>query len=69
MKTASLTLPEVALLAGTRVALGAGAGLLLAECLDRQQRKTLGTALLAIGVVSTIPLARMVLGRLSEKAG
>ena len=63
MKKRELTLPEIALIAGTRVALGAGLGLLLGERLDGSARRGAGWALLAIGVITTIPLAAEVLGR------
>ena len=63
MKTAKLTLPEIALIAGTRGMIGAGAGLLLADKLNKNQRKTIGWTLLLIGAVSTIPLAIEVLGK------
>jgi hypothetical protein len=51
------------LIAGTRVALGAGLGLLLGERLDRTQRRAVGWTLLAVGVVTTFPLAAGVLFR------
>ncbi|HWR59002.1 MAG TPA: hypothetical protein VN328_08960 [Thermodesulfovibrionales bacterium] len=57
MKKAALTLPEIALIAGTRGMIGAGAGLLLADRLNDDQRKTIGWTLLIIGAISTIPLA------------
>ena len=57
MKKAELTLPEIALIAGTRGMLGAGAGLLLADRLNDDQRKAVGWTLLIIGAISTIPLA------------
>ncbi len=57
MKKAELTLPEIALIAGTRGMIGAGAGLLLADKLNDDQRKTIGWTLLIIGAISTIPLA------------
>jgi uncharacterized membrane protein YfcA len=63
MKKADLTLPEIALIAGTRGMLGAGAGLLLADRLNDDQRKAIGWTLLIIGAVSTIPLAIEVLGK------
>lgn len=63
MRTAHLPVPELAVIAGTRAALGAGIGLLLADRLTDDNRKTLGWALLAIGVLSTFPLAADVLGR------
>ena len=57
MKKAALTLPEVALIAGTRVMAGAGIALLLADKLDEDKRKMLGWTLFLIGAISTIPLA------------
>jgi hypothetical protein len=63
MKKADLTLPEIALIAGTRGMLGAGAGLLLADRLSKDQRKAVGWTLLLIGAISTIPLAIEVLGK------
>jgi hypothetical protein len=63
MKTAELTLPEIALIAGTRGMIGAGAGLLLADKLNDNQRKTIGWTLLIIGAISTIPLAIEVLSK------
>jgi hypothetical protein len=63
MKTAELTLPEIALIAGTRGMLGAGAGLLLADKLNDDQRKIMGWTLLIIGALSTIPLAIEVMGK------
>jgi len=61
MKKITLSLPEVSLLAGTRAALGGGAALLLAERLTKEQRKSVGWALLIVGVITTFPLAMMVL--------
>jgi uncharacterized membrane protein YfcA len=63
MKKAELTLPEIALIAGTRGMLGAGVGLLLADRLNKDQRKAIGWTLLIVGVVSTIPLAIEVLSK------
>lgn len=58
-----ITLPELALIGGTRAALGAGIGLLLANRLNRDQRTAAGWALVAAGALSTIPLAINVLGK------
>jgi hypothetical protein len=58
-----LRLPELALLAGTRGMLGAGVGLLLADKLSEDTRKGIGWALVAIGVLTTIPLAMIVFRR------
>jgi hypothetical protein len=63
MKTVRLTLPEVALLAGTRAALGAGVALLLGEKLKPEQRQAVGWTLLAVGLLTTIPLALEVVGK------
>ncbi len=63
MKKAELTLPQVALIAGTRGMLGAGAALLLADKLNEDQRKAIGWTLLIVGAVSTIPLAIEVLSK------
>lgn len=64
MRQAHLTLPELALIAGTRAALGAGLGLLLADRLPDDRRRAIGWTLLGVGVLSTIPLAIEVLGSL-----
>ncbi|HJZ59945.1 MAG TPA: hypothetical protein VKE74_33695 [Gemmataceae bacterium] len=63
MRETHLTLPELALIAGTRAALGAGLALLLGGRLLPGERKALGWGLLLVGVVSTIPLAIDVLGK------
>ena len=57
MKKAELTLPEIGLIAGTRVMAGAGIALLLADKLSEDKRKMLGWTLFLIGAISTIPLA------------
>ena len=59
----SVTIPEVILIAGTRVALGAGLGLILGEKLGRDVRKGAGWALLGVGVATTIPLVIGLLGK------
>jgi hypothetical protein len=63
MKTAELTLPELALIAGTRGMLGAGIGLLVGGRLDEGKRKAIGWTLLLVGVISTVPLVLDVLGK------
>ena len=71
MREVQVTLPELALLVGTRAALGAGLGLVLADCLPESQRKAVGWTLLVVGGVTTIPLAFEVLDkvRASTPAG
>jgi hypothetical protein len=49
--------PEIAIIAVTRGALGFGAGLLLANKFEQAKRKTLGWSLFLAGVASTIPIA------------
>jgi len=65
----AFTIPEIVLIAGTRVALGAGIGLLIGGRISRDAAKGAGVALLAVGALSTIPLAIGVAGkpRLVEK--
>ena len=63
MQEHKVTLPELALVASTRVVLGAGLGLLLADRLNDDQRKSIGWALLVLGALSTIPIAIEVLGK------
>lgn len=48
---------ELMLIAGTRVALGAGIGLLVSGRLNNDQRKAAGLALALVGALTTIPLA------------
>jgi hypothetical protein len=63
MRTAHLPVPELGLIVGTRAALGFGLGLLLADRMTDEHRKTLGWTLVTVGVLSTFPLAADVLGR------
>jgi hypothetical protein len=58
-----LTIPEIALIGGTRAALGIGAGLLLADKLKGNPRKAVGLTLFLAGVVSTIPIVRNVIAK------
>ena len=58
-----LTIPEIILIAGTRVALGVGIGLLLSTRLSNDQRKGAGVALALVGGLTTIPLAIGVIGK------
>lgn len=69
MKTATMSGPELALIVGTRVALGIGIGLLLAGKLDRSARRGAGAALVALGALSTIPLAMEVLSHSVQPDG
>jgi hypothetical protein len=62
MNDRNIKLPTIALIAGTRVALGFGLGLLLADRLSSERRRGAGWAFFAFGALSTIPLAIEVLG-------
>ena len=61
MKKHEVTVPEVGLIAITRAMLGAGIALLLCDKLAPQQRRLIGWTLVAVGVVTTVPLAMEVL--------
>jgi hypothetical protein len=63
MRETRITLPELGLIAGTRAALGAGLGLLLAERLTDTQRRAVGWTLFIVGALTTVPLAFEVFGR------
>ncbi|HET6382933.1 MAG TPA: hypothetical protein VFJ58_06030 [Armatimonadota bacterium] len=53
----NLTVPDLVLLVGTRAALGAGMGLVIGDKLNSDTRRGAGWALIAVGVLTTIPIA------------
>jgi hypothetical protein len=59
----NFSFPEMALLVGTRAVLGVGVGLLAAALLADEQRKAIGWTLVAIGALTSIPLAFEVLAK------
>jgi hypothetical protein len=59
----SVTVPELALIAATRGAIGFGAGLLLADKFKQERRSVLGWSLFLTGLASTIPIAMHVFGK------
>ena len=63
MNETRLSIADIILIAGTRVVLGAGIGLLLSTRLNNDQRKAAGLALALVGGLTTIPLAIGVIGR------
>jgi hypothetical protein len=63
MIEAELSLRELAMIASTRAILGAGVALLLADQFSGGMRKRVGWALVAVGALTTIPLATIVFGR------
>jgi len=56
MRRISLRVPEIGFIAGTRAAFGVGLGLLLADRLNRRQRRKAGRVLVAIGAVTSVPV-------------
>lgn len=62
MKQHEITFPIIALIAGTRVALGVGLGFLMADWIAGERRKGAGWALVAVGALTSIPLLAEVLG-------
>ena len=62
-KLKRVTVPEIALIAATRGAIGFGAGLLLASKFKRERRKVLGWTLFLSGLASTIPIAMHLFGK------
>ncbi|MBI1848962.1 MAG: hypothetical protein HYR85_01320 [Planctomycetes bacterium] len=63
MRTRQVSLPELGMIAGTRAALGAGVGLLIADRFSPETRRAVGWTLFAVGVISTIPLVAEVVLR------
>src|SRR5207248_1884503 len=63
MRERTFKIPELAIIASTRVALGAGIGFLLSDKLKRDQRRGAGWALLAIGALTTIPIVANIIGQ------
>jgi len=63
MVVTELRLPELGMVVGTRAMLGAGVALLLADRISDDTRKGIGWALVAIGVLTTVPAAMLVLGK------
>ena len=63
MRTFDVTFPELAFVAATRGFAGAGIGLLLADSIKPETRKAVGWTLLALGVLSTAPIAASVIRR------
>jgi hypothetical protein len=63
MRERGLTIPEIMFIGGTRVALGVGVGLLLAEKFNKDERKGAGWALLAVGALTTVPIVMNILAK------
>jgi hypothetical protein len=63
MRETRISMPELALIAGTRAALGAGAALILGDRLTRGQKKAVGWTLFLVGIATTVPLLVDVIGK------
>ena len=64
MRTVTVTLPEAIAVVATRALAGVGIGLLLGNKLIWSERSKLGWSLLAVGALSTIPLAMRLVPRI-----
>lgn len=62
MRQIPLTIPEEAMIAGTRGAIGAGVGLLASGRMNQTKRRAIGWTLIAVGALTAIPAARRLLG-------
>jgi hypothetical protein len=67
MRSRTISLPILALIGSTRGMLGAGLGLLLASRMSDSRRKGVGRSLLAVGLISTVPLLLYVFSRRTEE--
>jgi hypothetical protein len=59
----NISLPELILWTGTRVALGAGIGMLISRRLSKDAMKAAGLALTVVGGFTTVPLAISIMGK------
>ncbi|HSP17780.1 MAG TPA: hypothetical protein VLV78_23750 [Thermoanaerobaculia bacterium] len=66
MRHRNVTVPELFFVVGTRAALAAGVALLVSGRLSERQRRIIGTTLVAIGAVTTVPAAMMIFGKRNE---
>jgi hypothetical protein len=56
----SVSLPELVAVAATRGMIGVGVGLLLSNLVPRERRRAIGIPLFALGLLSTIPIAKRI---------
>jgi len=64
----NVTVPELALIAATRGAIGFGARLLLADMFKGERRKLVGWLMFLSGLASTVPIAMHVFGKKQKSA-
>jgi len=58
----TITIPDMILWTGTRIALGAGIGMLASRRLSSDARKATGIALTVVGAFTTVPLVMAMIG-------
>jgi hypothetical protein len=63
MKRFDVSFPELAFVAVTRGMVGAGVGLLVSDLVPQAPRRAIGWTLLAIGALTTVPIAVTAFGR------
>ena len=63
MRTFEASVPEAAFVAVTRGMAGAGVGLLVAGLVSPDVRRAIGWTLLAIGAITTLPIAATLISR------
>jgi hypothetical protein len=69
MRTVTLPVPQLAFIVATRAMLGAGIGLLAGGVLKPERRKRLGTTLVALGAVTTVPAILLLRRRIRISEG
>ena len=67
MRSVVLDPPMFGFIVATRAALGFGVGLLMADRLPSARRRALGRIFVMIGVLTTIPAARALVGTLRNR--
>lgn len=68
MRRIELSRPQLGFIVATRVALGAGIGLLAASRLASRRRKRLGAALVTLGALTTAPALYLVFRKNGQRA-
>jgi len=66
MRELTLRMPMFGFIVGTRAAMAFGIGLLVSQRIPERRRKAIGMALVAMGVLTTVPAIRTVAGHLRQ---
>ena len=66
MRELTLRMPMFGFIVGTRAAMAFGIGLLVSQRIPERRRKAIGMALVAMGVLTTVPAIRTVAGQLRQ---